>query len=149
MHEILDTNLLIKRSNSFEICVDEQGSYDDETFEFQRMIYLRWIYSKLYDTVQMANVNFELSISTAFSVSLIDCSLMIFHAFDDTLEPPNRFTLFQSYNWLAFFFHHVFFMGFIIKMANCVVVEAEKLAYTVYWISSSTTVSDYLQDFVS
>lgn len=149
MHEILDSNLLIKRTNSIEICTDEEGNRDDEEFEFQRMIYLRWIYSKLYDTVQMTNDSFEWMISMGFSVALIDCSLMMFHAYDDTLEPPNRFTVLRSYSWLVFFVHHVFFMGFIIKMANGVVAEAEKLAHKVHCIGSNAIVLDDLQDFVS
>lgn len=140
MHGIFD---------SFEIGVDKQSNHDDELFEFRCMIHLRWIYSRIYDTVQMANDSFEWTISMGFSVALIDSSLMLFHAFDDIFEPSKRSTILTSFNWIPFFLHHLFFMGMIIKAANRIGKQAKSVAHKVHLLGSRGQILDDLHNFVS
>lgn len=149
MHEILDSNLLLAQQNSIEICLDQQIYNDNEAFEMRRMINLRQIFSKIYDTVQLVNNSFNWSISVNFPINVFDISVAVFSAFDRIVKPENLSVIYVSYSWIPLALHYVFSLVAIIQMANSLNKEVDKLTHKLHRIQSCAIESDELQDFVS
>lgn len=149
MHEILNSNLLLVQQNSIEVCLDQQMSDDNETFELHRIINLQMIFSQIYDTVQLINNSFKWSISANFPINVFDISVAIFSAFDKVMAPENPHVIYISYSWAPLALHYVFSLVTIVQTADALNREADKLAHQIHRIQSCGIKSEALTDLVS
>lgn len=149
MHEILNSNLLLAPQRSIEVCLDRWMNHDNEMFEMRRLISLQTIYSELYDIVHLINNSFKWSISANFPINVFDISVAIFSAFDVVMAPETPHVIYVSYTWAPLALHYAFSLASIVRMADSLNKEADKLSHQIHRIQSCGIKSQELTDLVS
>lgn len=149
MHEILDKNSLLTQETAINISIDCKNPNEHEAFEFRRLIHLWRLFPLVYDAVQSINHTFKWSISMYIFVNVFNFCVVGFdyiRKIYESIDEDRKIIFFFS---VPLLFYCMFLFGAIIQMANSVAKEADKIAPKIHRLSSSGTISDDLQHFVS
>lgn len=154
MHEVLDASRMqILKKQEFNLLLQRDIDNDDdniETSDLQRLIHLRQIFAKIYDTIELMNDNFKWSISLNISIDIFVLAQTIFGHLQWFLDAKyeNKGTI-NFYVFVTYTFYYVYRLALLIHMGNSVAESASRLAGQVHQFSLCTMISDACKDLVS